>query len=108
MIQFIRVFSLNAHKTVRADILLSFDKKQIVCFHSSFFEDVRITLGEFGNFPPKYVNTFDDLGFKAMCMDSLNLKSSQVMPVCIEILASFDHQRQSHILNVSRTAQQES
>jgi hypothetical protein len=76
-------------------ILLSFEERQAVCFRLSFYDDDKINLEESGNSPPRDVNTIDDPRFGVLCMDSLNLKTSQIIPICIEISAVFGPQRQS-------------
>jgi hypothetical protein len=59
-------------------IIVPFNNTQTTCFYQPWLDQVRLSLGEFGIHPSNYVQTFNDPRFLAMCLDSLNLETSEI------------------------------
>jgi hypothetical protein len=59
-------------------ILVPRTNTQTTCFYQPYLEQFRISLGEFGTHPGRYVKTFDDERFLAMALDALNLETSDI------------------------------
>jgi hypothetical protein len=52
-------------------ILVPFDNLQTTCFYQPYLTEVRLSLGEFGTRPQRYVKTWDVPRFLSMVLDSL-------------------------------------
>jgi hypothetical protein len=59
-------------------ILVPFNTAQTTCFYQPYLRSMRLSLGEFGIHPSRYVRTYDDPHFLAMILDSLNLETSEI------------------------------
>jgi hypothetical protein len=61
---------------------------QETCFYQPYLKDVRLMLGEFGVHPSRYVKTYDDPRFIAMCLDALNLEKSDISSMNADVARS--------------------
>jgi hypothetical protein len=59
-------------------ILVPNNSMQTTCFYQPYLDQVRIALGEFGIHPQQYVETYNDPRFLSMCLDALNLETSDI------------------------------
>jgi hypothetical protein len=59
-------------------ILVPFTTDQTTCFYQPYLRELRLSLGEFGTHPQRYVETCDNAHFLAMILDSLNLETSEI------------------------------
>jgi hypothetical protein len=74
-------------------ILVPFDNGQTTCFYQPYLKDVRLSMGQFGTHPARYVQTWDDPRFLAMCLDSLNLETSEITAMNEDVARSLNTQR---------------
>jgi hypothetical protein len=70
-------------------ILLPFEHGQRTCFYQPYLKNVRLSMGEFGIHPQQPVNTWEDMRFMAMALDSLNLEASEISGMNNDVLRSF-------------------
>jgi hypothetical protein len=62
---------------------------------------MRLSLGEFGIHPSRYVNSWDDPRFLAMCLDSLNLERSDISSLSRDVARSLGANRTYY--NIAKT-----
>jgi hypothetical protein len=74
-------------------ILVPFMSDQTTCFYQPYLRELRLSLGEFGTHPARYVQTFDDPRFLAMCLDALNLESSEITGMNEDVQRSLVNER---------------
>jgi hypothetical protein len=70
-------------------VLLPFEHGQRTCFYQPYLKNVRLSMGEFGIHPQQPVNTWSDMRFMAMALDSLNLEASEISGMNNDVLRSF-------------------
>jgi hypothetical protein len=75
-------------------ILVPFDNNQRTCFYQPYLKELRLSMGQFGTHPARYVQTWDDPRFFAMCLDSLNLETSEITAMNEDVARSLNTQRQ--------------
>jgi hypothetical protein len=80
-------------------LLIPNNNFQETCYYQPYLEQVRLQLGEFGTHPARYVRTYDDPRFVAMCLDALNLERSDISSMNKEVARSLFHNRKSYIIN---------
>jgi hypothetical protein len=68
-----------------------------VLFRSPYLKEMRMSLGEFGIHPARYVQTWDDPTFVHMCLDALNLESAEITGMNKDVLRSLSGTR-THFL----------
>jgi hypothetical protein len=66
---------------------------QETCFYQPYLDKIRLTLGEFGVHPSRYVDTYNDPRFIAMCLDSLNLEKSDISSMNEDVARSLNQAR---------------
>jgi hypothetical protein len=66
---------------------------QETCFYQPYLKSVRLMLGEFGIHPSRYVSTWNDPRFLAMCLDSLNLERSDISSINKDVARSLGFNR---------------
>jgi hypothetical protein len=76
---------------------------QETCFYQPYLDSVRLMLGEFGVHPSRYVSTFNDPRFIAMCLDSLNLEKSDISSMNADVARSFMQTRPIYELKTDGT-----
>ena len=59
-------------------LLTPFTQHERTCYYQLYFEDVRMSFGEFGVKPAQYVKTFNDARFLGLTLDALNLENSMI------------------------------
>jgi hypothetical protein len=69
-------------------ILIPNDNLQHTTFYQPWLEQVRLSLGEFGTRPERYVQTYNDPRFLAMVLDSLNLETSTITAINEDVARS--------------------
>jgi hypothetical protein len=74
-------------------ILVPETNEQRTCFYNPFLKDLRLSMGEFGTKPQRYVQTWDDPRFLAMCLDSLNLETSEITAMNEDVARSLNGRR---------------
>jgi hypothetical protein len=74
-------------------VLVPFENGQTTCFYQPYLRDMRLSLGEFGVRPARYVNTWDDPRFIAMVLDSLNLETSEITAMNEDVARSLNFQK---------------
>jgi hypothetical protein len=74
-------------------ILVPFDNLQTTCFYQPYLRDLRVSLGEFGTRPQRYVQTWDDPRFLAMVLDALNLETSEITAMNEDVARSLNAQK---------------
>jgi hypothetical protein len=77
-------------------LLFPFSNDQTTCFYQPYLRDVRLTLGEFGVHPSRYVRTWDDARYLAMCLDSLNLERSDISSLSADTARALLGNRKSY------------
>jgi hypothetical protein len=77
-------------------VLIPNDSDQTTCFYQPYLNQVRMSLGEFGIHPARYVQTWDDPAFVHMCLDALNLESAEITGMNLDVLRSLNGVR-THI-----------
>jgi hypothetical protein len=80
-------------------ILVPFDNGQTTCFYQPYLKDLRLSMGEFGTRPARYVQTWDDPRFMAMVLDSLNLETSEITAMNEDVARSLNTERRYWGLN---------
>jgi hypothetical protein len=76
-------------------ILVPFNTAQTTCFYQPYLRSMRLSLGEFGIHPSRYVSTYDDPHFLAMILDSLNLETSEITAMNRDVARSITAPRSS-------------
>jgi hypothetical protein len=71
-------------------VLVPFDNLQTTTFYQPYLTDLRLSLGEFGTRPQRYVKTWDDPRFLAMVLDSLNLETSEITSMNEDVARSLN------------------
>jgi hypothetical protein len=71
-------------------ILVPFENGQHTCFYQPYLKDLRLSLGEFGTHPARYVQTWNDPRFLAMVLDSLNLETSEITAMNADVARSLN------------------
>jgi hypothetical protein len=71
-------------------ILVPQTNDQRTCFYNPFLKELRLSMGEFGTKPQRYVQTWDDPRFLAMCLDSLNLETSEITAMNEDVARSLN------------------
>jgi hypothetical protein len=74
-------------------VLIPNDPDQTTCFYQPYLQEMRMSLGEFGIHPARYVQTFDDPSFVHMCLDALNLESAEITGMNEDVLRSLNGER---------------
>jgi hypothetical protein len=74
-------------------VLVPFENHQTTCFYNPFLRSVRMNMAEFGTHPQRYVQTWDDPRFIAMCIDALNLETSQITAMNEDTARSLNYER---------------
>jgi hypothetical protein len=77
-------------------ILVPFSNGQTTCFYQPYLKEMRLSLGEFGVRPARYVQTWDDPRFLAMVLDSLNLETSEITSMNEDVARSLNTQRKCY------------
>jgi hypothetical protein len=73
--------------------LIPFDNGQTTCFYQPYLKELRLSLGEFGTRPGRYVQTWDDPRFFAMVLDALNLETSEITSMNEDVARSLNTER---------------
>jgi hypothetical protein len=71
-------------------ILVPTTNDQTTCFYQPYLREVRMNMGEFGTHPARYVQTWNDIRFLAMCLDALNLETSEITAMNHDVRSSFN------------------
>jgi hypothetical protein len=74
-------------------VLIPSDPDQTTCFYQPYLKEMRMSLGEFGIHPARYVKTWDDPTFVHMCLDALNLESAEITGMNKDVLRSLSGTR---------------
>jgi hypothetical protein len=74
-------------------ILVPFTTDQTTCFYRPYLREHRLSLGEFGTHPQRYVKTVDEPRFLAMILDSLNLETSEITAMNRDVANSITNPR---------------
>jgi hypothetical protein len=76
-------------------ILVPFNTTQTTCYYQPYLTSMRLSLGEFGIHPSRYVETFDNPHFVAIVLDSLNLETSEITAMNEDVARSITAPRSS-------------
>jgi hypothetical protein len=85
-------------------ILVPFNTAQTTCFYQPWLRSMRLSLGEFGIHPSRYVKTYDDPHFLAMVLDSLNLETSEITAMNKDVARSITSPRSAFKWNGTKMA----
>jgi hypothetical protein len=77
-------------------VLVPFENGQHTCFYQPYLRELRLSLGEFGVRPARYVRTWDDPRFLAMVLDSLNLETSEITAMNEDVARSLNPEKKCH------------
>lgn len=84
-------------------ILIPQSTNQQTCFYNPYLKEVRMSLGEFGIHPARYVDTFDDPRFLNMVLDSLNLSESTISSMNQDVARSLIASKKNYVLSATDT-----
>jgi hypothetical protein len=71
-------------------ILTPNNNSQQTCFYQPYLKELRLSLGEFGTRPGRYVQTWNDPRFLSMVLDSLNLETSEITAMNEDVARSLN------------------
>jgi hypothetical protein len=74
-------------------ILVPNNNNQTTCFYQPYLNAMRLSLGEFGIHPGNYVATYNDPRFIAMALDALNLETSEITAMNVDVARSLSSPR---------------
>jgi hypothetical protein len=77
-------------------ILVPFENGQHTCFYQPYLKEMRLSLGEFGVRPSRSVQTWNDPRFLAMCLDALNLETSEITAMNEDVARSLNPETRAY------------
>jgi hypothetical protein len=81
-------------------VLVPHEEGQRTCFYNPYLRELRLSLGEFGTKPQRYVQTWNDPRFLAMCLDALNLETSDILTMNDDVARSLNGDRTHELIQL--------